>query len=189
MRREWYLCEWPERMVTFRERKSRLVTDSTRTVLCFYCADERIYPRWEHVLDELDEYRPFMGVAGSDVTVTSDMDIEWQRMIILINQMFDAVLAVNGIRLVQNLRIGLPATLSCLLNVPEGVMAASGTLGCRPTQPGDFSYAVKLHTIHPRGVMLYGRYDTIMEQQLETANIPHRWYKDTHTLRKRIQLT
>lgn len=59
MRRDWYLDEWPDQVVTYRERKSsRLVTDPARTVLCFYCADERIYPRWEHVLEELDEYRP-----------------------------------------------------------------------------------------------------------------------------------
>ena len=184
MRREWYLDDWPDLVVTYRERRSKLVTVPGNTVLCFYCADKHIYPRWKHVLDELDEYRPFMGVIGSDVTVTKDMDSEWQQATILLNQLFNAVLAVNGIKLVQNLRIGLPSTLSCLFSVPEGVMAASGTLGCSLTAEGDFSYAVKLHTLKPSGVILYGRQDGIMAKQLSAACIPHRWYKDTHALYK-----
>ncbi|TPF78748.1 hypothetical protein BW12_04895 [Bifidobacterium sp. UTCIF-3] len=185
MQPEWYLNEWPDLVVTYRERGSQLVSDPAHTVLCFYCSDDRIYPRLEQVLEELDEYRPFMGVIGSDVTVTADMDIEWQRLIILLNQLFDAVLAVNGIKLVQNLRIGLPSTLVCLLNVPEGVMAASGTLGCEPTAEGDFSYAVKVHTLMPSKVILYGRRDPVMESQLDAARIPYRHYDDVHTLYRR----
>ncbi|OXN01731.1 DUF4417 domain-containing protein [Bifidobacterium vansinderenii] len=184
MQSEWYLDRWPDQVVTYRERKSRLVTDPSRTALCFYCADERIYPRWERVLNELDEYRPFMGVIGSDVTVTLDMDLEWQRATILLNQLFDTVLAVNGIKLIQNLRIGSPSTLSCLLGVPEGVMAASGTLGCALTSDGDLSYAVKLHTLKPSKVVLYGKRDPIMAQQLHSASIPYRWYRDAHALYK-----
>lgn len=127
-----------------------------------------------------------MGVTGSDATVTADMDVEWQQAIILLNQLFDAVLAVNGIKLVQNLRIGMPSTLSCLLSVPEGVMAASGTLGCDPTEEADISYSVKIHTLKPSGVMLYGRHDPIMEQQLQKSGIPYRRYEDAHVQHKRI---
>ncbi|NMM98699.1 DUF4417 domain-containing protein [Bifidobacterium olomucense] len=189
MRREWYLeipdnDEWPKLIIPFRDRKSSLVLDPSHTVLCFYCADNRIYPRLEQVLIELDEYRQFMGVIGADVTITEDMDIECQQATILLNQLFGAVLAVNGIKIVQNLRIGLPSTLRCLLNVPEDIMCASGTLGCELTEDSDYSYAVKLHTLKPSRVMLYGRYDTVMEQQLNAAGVPHRWYKDAHTLYK-----
>ncbi|OZG57315.1 hypothetical protein BTIS_1409 [Bifidobacterium tissieri] len=184
LRREWYLKEWPDVIVTYKERKSTLVKNPSNTVLCFYCADGLIYPRLEHALDEIDNYRPFMGIIGSDVTVTEDMDIEWQRTTILLNQLFNAILAVNGIRIAQNLRIGLPSTLACLLNIPANVMCASSTLGCSPTQQGDISYSVKLHTLRPSAVMLYGKEDLIMEQQLDSAGIPYRRYDDVHTLYK-----
>lgn len=182
--RSWYLDEWPERIVTYRERKSRIVLHPDKTALCFFCADDRIYPRFEKVLEELDEYRQFMGVVGADITVTKDMDIEWQREIILLNQLFTAMLAVNNIKVIQNLRIGSLGTLSCLINVPSGVMCASGTLGCDLAETDDYSYSVKLCLLHPSRVLLYGRRDKHMEQQLDRLDIPHRLYDDTHKLHK-----
>lgn len=185
----WYLDERPELIVTYRERKSRLVRHPDKTVLCFFCADARIYPRLKNVLKELDAYRCFMGVIGPDVTVTPDMDVEWQREIILLNQLFMAVLAVNGIKVIQNLRIGGPETLSCLVNVPDGIMCASGTLGCVLTKPDDYSYSVKLCMLHPSEVLLYGRRDKLLERQLDVLGIPHHRYDDTHTLHKSANMS
>lgn len=183
MRRSWYLTEFPQRIIPYRDRNNRkLVAEPEHTVLCFYCADTLIFRRMKHPLADLKEYRRFMGVIGADLTVTDDMDVEWQRAIILLNRLFDAVLAVNGIKLVQNLRIGGLDTFDTLTAIPEGVLAASGTLGCPLTKPGDFSYMIKLNIIKPSGVMLYGRKDSLMEQQLNALSIRHRRYDDTHTL-------
>ena len=41
-----------------------------------------------------------------DATVTQDMDLEWQEEMMLLNQLFMAVLAVNDVRVVANLRTG-----------------------------------------------------------------------------------
>ncbi|PJM73709.1 hypothetical protein CS006_00485 [Bifidobacterium primatium] len=186
MKRAWYLTEFPERIIPYRDRKNRkLVADPAHTVLCFYCADTLIFRRMQHPLADLDEYRRFMGVIGANLTVTEDMDIEWQRAILLLNRLFDAVLAVNGIKLVQNLRVGSPTTLDTLTTVPEGVLAASGTLGCPATKPGDLSYTLKLNTAKPGGVMIYGKKDPLMEQQLDALGIHHHRYDDTHTLYKK----
>lgn len=125
-----------------------------------------------------------MGTIGADLTVTEDMDIEWQRTIILLNRLYDAFLATNGIKLIQNLRVGSPATLNVLTVVPEGVLAASGTLGCPLTKPNDLSYTLKLNVAKPSGVIQYGRRDESMEQQLDKLCIPHRRYDDIHTLYK-----
>lgn len=47
--------------------------------------------------------KKFMGVIGSDLTVTSDTDLEWQEAIMLVNQLYMAVLAVNNVKVVQNI--------------------------------------------------------------------------------------
>ncbi len=103
---QMYLDEWPELMVPYRDRKARFVHDPSHTVLCLFTSDMRIYPRLEKALDDIPEYSRYMGAVGSDLTVTSDMDLEWQQTIMLLNQLYLATLAVNGVKIVQNLRCG-----------------------------------------------------------------------------------
>lgn len=180
-----FLDEWPNQIVTFRERNAQFVKDKSKAVLCFYCEDGRIFPRMEKLFDELDEYQQYMGVIGADVTVTADMDIEWQEETILLNQLFMAVLALSGVKVVQNLRIGSQSTLRCLRTVPRGIMCASGTLGCaRTSTPYDLRYSEKIFTLRPSRVLVYGKSDPVMEAQLDCAGVPHRLYRDTHTIRK-----
>lgn len=185
--RSCYLDRWPERVVTYRERYSKLVTDPTATVLCLYCADERIYPRLERVLVEVPTYQRFMGVIGADVTVTSDMDVEWQEETVLLNQLFTAVLAANEVKVVANLRVGSAASLECLDTIPRGVLCASGTLGCNPTESQlDLSYSAKLMRVRPSGLLIYRRKDAIMEEQADILGIPRRRYPDAHALYRKL---
>lgn len=184
--RSCFLQEWPDQVIPFRNRKSKFVKDPKRTIICFFCEDARIYPRLEKVLDEIPEYRRFMGVVAADVTVTANMDIEWQREIMLLNQLFMAVLAVNGIKVALNMRNGSVESLACFDSVPPGVMCASGTLGCAATaSPLDMAYTAKLMRVRPSMVLLYGKPDPIMEDQLALAGIPYRRYVDFHQLSKR----
>lgn len=184
--RNCFLKAWPDQVVPFRNRKSKFVKDPKKTALCFFCEDERIYPRLEKVLDEVQEYRRFMGVIASDVTVTADMDIEWQKETMLLNQLFMAILAVNEIKVVLNLRNGSAASLSCFDSIPPGVMCASGTLGCAITESAlDMTYTAKLMRVRPGRVLMYGKPDPIMEDQLDLAGIPYRRYVDFHQLSKK----
>ena len=77
---QMYLDEWPELMVPYRDRKVRFVHNPSHTVLCLFTSDMRIYPRLEKALDDIPEYSRYMGAVGSDLTVTSDMDLEWQHI-------------------------------------------------------------------------------------------------------------
>lgn len=183
---QMYLDEWPKLMVPYRDRKARFVHDPAHTVLCLFTGDARIYPRLERVLDDIPEYRRYLGVVGSDLTVTSDMDLEWQQTIMLLNQLYMTTLAVNGVKVVQNLRCGSPDTIACLNCVPDGVMCATSTLGCADTESElDLSFAEKLFATRPGKLLLYGKHDPIMEHQSDVAGVPYKVYPDVHTLYKR----
>lgn len=183
--RSCFLKEPPDQMIPFRNRGSKLIENPKRTVLCFYCGDDRIYPRLEKVFSEIPEYRRFMGAVAADVTVTTNMDIEWQRETMLLNQLFMAILATNGIKVALNLRNGSTASLSCFDSIPPGIMCASGTLGCALTaSPHDMDYTAKLMRVRPAMVLLYGKSDPIMEDQLSLIGIPYRRYDDFHKLSK-----
>lgn len=187
---QMYLDEWPELMVPYRDRKARFVHNPSHTVLCLFTSDMRIYPRLEKALDDIPEYSRYMGAVGSDLTVTSDMDLEWQQAIMLLNQLYLATLAVNGVKIVQNLRCGSPSTITCLSCVPSGVMCATSTLGCANTESElDLLFAEKLFAIRPGKLLLYGKHDPIMERQANVAGVPCRIYPDAHTLYKQLART
>lgn len=182
---QMYLNEWPALMVPYRDRNAHFVHNPSQTALCLFTSDTRIYPRLENVLDNIPEYRRYMGAAGSDLTVTSDMDMEWQHAVMLVNQLYTAILAVNDIKVIQNLRCGSPETITCLKRVPSGVMCATSTLGCANTESElDLSFAEKLFAVRPSKLLLYGKRDPIMENQADIAGIPHKTYSDAHTLYK-----
>lgn len=185
--RSCFLVERPELMVTFKERHSSFVKNPKKTALCFFCSDKFIYPRLERVFDDLPEYNRFMAVAGTDVTITKDMDMEWQRMLILVNSLFLAVLAINGIKIVPNLRCGLAETWDCLSWIPERVLVATSTLGCQKTDSeSNLEFISKILMVRPAAVLMYGKRDAVMEEQLVRMGVAFIWQDDVHTLYKKL---
>ena len=129
----------------------------------------------------------YMGVIGLDVTFTDDMDEEWQRAMVLLNQLFLAVLAINGISIVLNTRTAGLDVACVWQNIPQGVMAASGFLGCEPLKfEDDFSYLGKILKRLPERLIIYGKHDKIAEKQLDTMGINYRVYTDFHRLCKEV---
>jgi hypothetical protein len=180
--KEKYLDQWPVNVVTYSERNSRLVISKANTALCFYTRDHALYPRLEKVNQELQVYRAYQGVIGLDITVTADMDLEWQKETMLLNQLFTAVLAYNDIKVIANTRCGNLNTLEYLDCIPHGVMCASSTLGCTKNQnPADYTYLQKILRLQPSKLLLYGKRDTVIEDQLERLGITYRRFNDVHT--------
>lgn len=177
----WFMHGEPHDMVTFTMRNAPYIKDRGRTLLCFYSSDRRIYPRFDKIDQNLPIYREFMGVVAPDLTVTPDMDVEWQKEIILANQLFIALLGAQGVKIVQNLRIGSEKSLQCLSNTPQGIPCATGTLGCARTKsPADTRFTEKLLSVRPSIVYLYGKEDDVMRSQLELTGTPCKWFHDAH---------
>lgn len=185
--RNMFLDKEPEIIVPYYYRHNRIVKDPAKTVLCFFNADSTLYIRLEKVLDELDEYRQYLGVIGLDLTVTYDMDPEWQNAIMLLNQLFLAVLACNGIKIVMNTRIGSPETVKNLSGFPKNIICAASFLGCDKLQSNsDFSFISKILHLMPSKLLIYGKHDKIAEQQLTTMGIDYQVYPDFHRLCKGV---
>lgn len=178
---ECFLSDWPEYIVDFYHRNGTLVVNREKALICHFRDDRTIYRRLEHVHEDIDIYRGFMGVCASDVTVTRDMDIEWQAFSMLVNQLFMAVLAVNGIKVVPSTRCGDEQSTRHLSSIPKGMLWISSTLGCDNLRhASDLEYVSKIMRIRPRGIMLYGKRDPILEAQLDTVGVAYRNYGDVH---------
>ncbi|MBO4909780.1 MAG: DUF4417 domain-containing protein [Lachnospiraceae bacterium] len=186
-RPEMFLTEWPDLVIPYSQRKNGRVVDKEKTVICFFDKDHRLYPRVSKVLDDIAEYKQYMGVIGLDITITNDMDEEWQRMIFLLNQLFLAVLAVNGIKIIINSRTGGLDPTELFKSIPSGIMVASGFLGCdKITSESDLTYVKKIMALLPGKLIIYGKHDRITEKQLDTVGIDYRVYKDFHRLCKEV---
>lgn len=186
-KKEMFLEFEPEIMVPFQNRNCRFVSNPQKTVLCHYCGDRVLYRRFEKVLDEVSEYKKYLATAGLDITVTSDMDCEWQDLIMLINQLFLAVLAVNGIKIVMNARIGSAYSVKNLNGFPKRMICATSFLGCDKIRSGyDLSFISKVMHIYPSTLLIYGKHDKLAEKQLDTMGIKYRIYTDMHRLTKGV---
>lgn len=184
LKREMFLEEIPEQMVPYDFRKNRIVKNPKKTLLVFYCPDARIYPRLENVLDEVSEYGEYMGAVATDVTVTSDMDQEWQDFIMLLNQLFMAVLAVNGIKIVANLRTGNWSTHKNISGVPKNVLWAAGFLGCPKDEPHDMRFISTVMLGQPSSLLIYGKEDSNAIEKLSIMGVKYLVYPDYHKARK-----
>lgn len=185
--KEMFLAREPDLIIPFYHRNNKIVLDKKKTVVCFFDSDINLYRRLENVFDDIEEYKKYMGVIGLDITVTDDMDSEWQNLIMLVNQLFLAVLACNGVKIIMNARIGSPQTVENLKTVPKDVIWATSFLGCDKLKSEyDFSFISKVLRILPSKLLIYGKHDKTAENQLSNMGILYRVYTDMHRLTKGV---
>lgn len=184
---EHFLTIWPKNMITYQNRNNSRISDKKNTVLCFYTSDNQIYRRFRKIEEDIPIYREFAGIVFPDITVTRDMDVELQNAIILANHMFAAVLAVEGIKLVFNTRCGVKDTQKSFRNIPRNVMCSSGFLGCvnSSDELSASSYTNKILSLLPKKLLIYGKQDKYVDEQLDELGIDYKYYLDFHSVCKK----
>jgi len=186
-KKEMFLTEIPELLVPVQQRKNRRVVEKKKTVIVFFCGDIHIYRRLPKLISEIDEYKEYMGVAGFDVTLTCDMEPEWQLAIMLLNLLSLAVLASNGIKIVLNTRTGGSETKDVLNAMPKGIIVASGFLGGSSKYITiDYEYIAKIMRLMPQKVLIYGSCNKKMCKKLDIVGIDYIVFKDFRKLCKEV---
>ena len=185
--KDMFLTEKPELIVPVNHRKDKRVKNKKKTLIAFFCGDIVIYRRLTKLLDEIEEYRPYMGVIGPDITVTKDMDIEWQRAIILLNQLVMAVFAANEIKIILNTRMGSAETRNMFKYIPKGIVVASGFRGgTRKYEKTNLEYISKIITFLPNKVLIYGKCHKSVLEHLSQMGVVYYVYSDFRELCKEV---
>ena len=181
--KEHFLTEWPEDMITYSNRKNNLIDAKDKTLLCHFSGDLQNYRRFPKIKNDIEEYQKYFGTVFPDITVTKDMDIEMQELILLANQLYAAALAVNGIKLVANTRCGSKFTQKCFCHIPRNIVWASGFLGCpKVTDTMEIAeYVNKILKFMPSKLIIYGKQNPAINEQLDILGINYRYYEDFHT--------
>lgn len=182
-----FLTDIPDLIVPVNQRKNRRVINKNKTLIAFYCGDKHIYRRIVKLPEEIGEYQSYMGVIGCDITVTKDMDIEWQRAIILLNQLVMAVFAVNGIKIVLNTRMGSKETRDMFKYFPKGITVSSGFRGgTRRYIKSNFEYTSKVLYFLPDKLLIYGKCNNSVLKELNQMGIECILYSDFRELCKEV---
>ena len=183
-KREWFLEQVPDLLIPYSKRHTKFVHDPKRTALCHYSPDREIYPRLCCLTNDLPEYHCFLGVVMSDITVTLDMDREWQDFIMLANLLYAAILGANGVKIIPNLRIGDKVNIENLSCIPHKVIWAAGFLGCEKDKPWDMQFIYSVVSVSASFILIFGKHDANAEDKLQVLNIPYKVYPDYHKLCK-----
>lgn len=180
---EYFVDEWPQDMITFDNRNSKLVLSKEKTLICFFMGDCQNFRRFKNLLNDIPIYQEYLGVVIPDITVTCDMDLEMQKLIMLANQLFATILISNNIKIVFNTRNGIQSTTQCFRNIPRHIICASSFLGCRSTKNvfEASPYINKILGLMPDKLLIYGKHDLSVDSQLELLGINYRYYPDFHS--------
>ena len=176
--RNCFLEQPPDIMVPYLKRTDSRLNGYKSIAICSFSKDENIYPRLDNLMDNIEEYKKYAAVVALDLTVTQDMDKEWQKIIILVNRLFMAILAINGIKVIINTRIGDTQDFSTLQYLPHMVMCASGFLGCDKASEYDMTYLAKILYLRPSFLLVYGKCSEIEREKLRRFGFKYRVYPD-----------
>lgn len=185
-KKEYFLDDWPNEIIPFEHKNSKLILDKKETVICFYMGDSENYRRFLNWKRDILIYKQYKGVIFPDITLTSDMDDEFQELIMLANQLFAAMLVANGVKVIFNTRNGGEFTKKYFKNIPRNIMCASGFLGCDNAKGymETEKYINKILGLMPNKLLIYGKHDYAVDEQLDLLGMEYRYYLDFHARSK-----
>ena len=186
-KKEWFISKYPELIVPYNHRNDKKVLSKDKTILCMFASDSINYNRISKIYNEINIYKDYMGAISFDTTITSDMGKEWQDLIMLLNLTSTCILAVNGIKIALNTRTGYDY-INSFEGTPKGIVVASSFLGCSNSKDviDCQDYLNKVLYLLPKKMLLYGKRDLIVEEQLNNIGISYKVYKDFHRLSKEV---
>lgn len=116
---------------TFKYRTDIPADIQKESVLCNYMPDSDLFVRLEKIEADAQLMKEYGGVCGQDLSPSVGMLRPRQRFSILINSIYNCELAMRGIKILPNSRVGDLGTTSMVNSFPNGVSFIAGMHGCK----------------------------------------------------------
>ncbi len=176
-REDMFTDEIPEEILPYNRRGE--CKNRNKTALCTCQIDKEVYPRIEHLDQDLEEWKSYLACIVFDLSPRLEWRTEIQKFNICLNQMAAIYLALHGVKLIGNLRVGSTLTFPALLSYPKNIPFLVGSLGCTKncTEEDLFFMEMKLLIVHPSFVYIYGSLSDELEYILDSYNIAHDVFK------------
>jgi len=181
-RKEMFTNEIPEEILPFKNRSE--CKNKKKTALCTFQIDHEVYPKLFSLEKNLEEWKQYLACIVFDLSPRIEWKTSVQKFNICLNQMASIYLALNGVKLIANLRVGGEDTFCALESYPSGINYAVGTLGCtKYSSEEDLIYfQCKLVLSAPKYLLIYGTLDKDTKDLLEGLGIKYRVYPSRREL-------
>lgn len=183
---KWFTTEKPKAIITF-DKRNKISLKRKEISICFFEDDERLYPRFDKVFEEIPMLKNYHSVCMMDISISPLMDVRLQNTNLLLNMLYICILAVNGIKILPSIRTGEIETINILndsiCNAPYWVMGALGTQKKMQESQYYFEYLfrTKCLKIRPKHILIYGKPSKSTENILLEYNIDYTVYVDFRT--------
>ena len=150
----------PKMIETYQFRNEIPLNDRKESLISFYSFEDRLWNRLLTIDEDCIEFHKFGGITGMDISPSVNMLRPRQMHSILINNIYDCLVAVRGVKVAINARIGDLKTNTLMSIYPKGVTIVFGNVGCK----GIFAeYSIVqfndwIDTTLPSNICIYGTF-------------------------------
>ena len=120
----------PEMIETYAHRLCVPQEIQCKTLLSYFDSDDNIVNRLFKIDDEIEEIKQYGGICGFALSSCITMLRPRQKISLLVCAVFNCYVALHGVKVLPNCRVGDLATMSLLDTLPPYTNLISGELGC-----------------------------------------------------------
>ena len=149
----------PEMIETYAHRHCVPNEIRPQTLLSYFDNDDNLANRLFKIDDEIEEIRLYGGICGFDLSSCITMLRPRQKISLLTCAVFNCYVALHGIKVLLNCRVGDLTTMSLIDNIPPYTNIISGELGCHNNplkMYGIYQLRLIMKKVSPGILFVYG---------------------------------
>ena len=127
---EAYYTDIPLTIESFQFRNKIPKELRKKSLICYFSPDIRLIQRMYKIDEELPILCEYGGICGFDLSPSVTMLRPRQKFSLLASALFNCYVAVHGVKILPNCRVGDLANMSVIRNIPPYTSIISGEIGC-----------------------------------------------------------
>ncbi len=148
----------PGYIETYQFRNEIPIEYRKKSLICFYSMEDRLWNRLKTLDSDCIIFSKFAGIVGMDFSPSVNMLKPRQLQSILINNIYDCLISLRGIKVAINSRIGDLSTNFIISDYPNNKTIIFGNIGCK-RKFGAYSllqFNKWIEKAQPKNICLYG---------------------------------
>ncbi len=156
---EAYYTDIPLTIESFQFRNKIPENIRRQSLICYFSKDERLIQRMYKIDEELPILCEYGGICGFDLSPAVTMLKPRQKFSLLASALFNCYVAVHGVKVLPNCRVGDLANMSVIRNIPPYTNIISGEIGCNRNgfkNYGLYQLHIIMKSVAPPVMFIYG---------------------------------
>lgn len=144
---------------TFQFRNKILPKMRKQSLICYFSNDDRLIQRLYKIDEEIPILLEYGGICGFDLSPSVTMLRPRQKLSLLVSALFNCYVALHGVKILPNCRVGDLANMSVIANIPQRTNIISGELGCKNhgfKRYGLYQLRITMKRVSPEIMFVYG---------------------------------